>query len=156
MPNSTRKIQSSPSLVTRNLWTRAMQSAETEHQKQSDKDSHWFVFIFFLKLLQFTSALGVGAFLLHGGHKIGFSLLLIGRLCPHGGLTPVPLPVVRAVLVTAMASVLTVATVAVSMPHLPVAVRVGAVFLDLPLCQQPCGLSSARTSLVLLVLAIEL
>lgn len=53
-------------------------------------------------------------------------------------------------------SVLTVAAAAMSMPCPPMAARMVAMFLDLSLCQQACGLPSAGASLVLLVLPIEL
>lgn len=53
-------------------------------------------------------------------------------------------------------SVLTVAAAAMSMPCPPMTARMVAMFLDLSLCQQACGLPSAGASLVLLVLPIEL
>lgn len=103
-----------------------------------------------------TSALGVGAFLLHGGHNIRFSSLLVGSLWLHDGLTSALLPTVIAALVSTVVSVLTVTAAAMSVPRPRVAARIVAMFLDLSLRQQASGLPSARTSLVLLVLPIEL
>lgn len=48
------------------------------------------------------------------------------------------------------------APMAVSVSRLAVALRVATMLLDLSLCQQASGLSPTRTSLVLLVLPIEL
>lgn len=117
---------------------------------------HTFLHLSF-QLLWVTSAFGVGAFLLHGGHEVGIVALLTGRLCRHGGLPPVPLSVLRSVLVATVVAVLAMAAAtAVAMPCLAVAVRVSAMFLNLSLCQQAPGLSPTRTSLLLLVLPIEL
>lgn len=71
--------------------------------------------------------------LLHGGHKVGLVAQLTGRLCHHGGLLPVPLPVVGTMLVATMVAVLAMAA-AVAVPPLAVAVRVAAMFLYLSLC----------------------
>lgn len=103
-----------------------------------------------------TSTLGVGAFLPGRGREVGFSslLILLVTLCFHVGLTPVPLSAVITVLMSAVVSILTVATPAMSCPAM--AAGMVAMFLDLSLCQQACGLPSARASLVLLVLPIEL
>lgn len=102
-----------------------------------------------------TSTLGVGAFLLHGGHEVGFCCWLVGLLLLHVRLLPVALPaVVDVMYVSTMVSVLPVAAAAMS--HPPVAAVMVAMFLDLSLRQQARGLSSARASLVLLVLPIEL
>ncbi|KAF3834163.1 hypothetical protein F7725_025367, partial [Dissostichus mawsoni] len=101
-----------------------------------------------------TSTLGVGAFLFRGGRGVGFSsLILLFALGVHGRLTP-PLPAVIAKLMSAVISILTVATSAMSCPA--VAARVVSMFLDLSLSQQACGLPSPGASLVLLVLPIEL
>lgn len=115
---------------------------------------HTFLHLSF-QLPRATSALGVGAFLLHGGHEVGLLALLTGGLRRNGGLPPVPLlPVVRSVLVATVVAVLAVAAAAAV--AVTTAVRVAAMLLDLPLCQQASGLSPARTSLLLLVLPIEL
>lgn len=115
---------------------------------------HTFLHLSF-QLLRVTSALGVRAFLLHRGDEVGLVALVTGGIRHHGGLPPVPLSVVRSVLVATLVAVLAMAA-AVAVPRLTVAVRVAAMFLDLPLCQQASGLSTTRTSLVLLVLPIEL
>lgn len=58
--------------------------------------------------------------------------------------------------VSTVVSVLTVATAAVSRACPAMAAGMVAMFLDLSLCQQACGLPSTGASLVLLVLPIEL
>lgn len=103
-----------------------------------------------------TSTLGVGALLLHRGREVGLSCLLISSVGLHVGLTPVPLPAVVAVLMAAVVSILATAPMSVSVPCPGMAAVVGPMFLDLPLCQQACGLPSAGASLVFLVLPIEL
>jgi len=92
-----------------------------------------------------TSALEVGALLLQSGGKVLFGCLLISSLTFHVGLILSP---------AVMAMLVGMATVPVSC--LPVAVVMIAMFLDLSLCQQACGLPSARASMVFLVLPIEL
>lgn len=111
---------------------------------------------FYLSSVLLTSTLGVGALLLHRGCKVRFSCLLISSLSFHVRLTPVPLPAVIAVLMSMATVVSILATAAMSMPNPPMAAVMVAMFLDLPLCQQACGLPSAGASLVLLVLPIEL
>ena len=98
---------------------------------------------------QLTSALGVRTLLLHGQYSI-VSLLLISKFCLHVGLAPVLLPAMGAALVP------TVAIVGVFLLCPPMNLRTAAMFLDLSLSQQACGLPSAKTSLVLLVLPIKL
>lgn len=158
MPSRTRKIQSSPSLVTRNRCTRAMQSDKNKHHESSQKGviNHLYIYLYFCLFSRLlTSTLGVGTFLLHRGCKVRFCCLLISSLFLHVWLTPVPLPAVIAVMsLSTVVSILTMATTAMS--HPPMAAVMVAMFLDLSLCQQACGLPSARASLVLLVLPIEL
>lgn len=101
---------------------------------------HTFLHLSF-QLLRVTSALGVGAFLLHGGHEVDLVVLLAARLRPHRGLPPVPLPVVRAVLLVATVVAVLAMAAAVAVSRLAVAVRVAAMLLDLSLCQQASGLS---------------
>lgn len=96
-----------------------------------------------------TSTLGVRAFLIHGSVVLRFSRLFFRRLRLHVGLTPVPVLAVATVV-----SVLTIAAAAVACSA--VAAGMTPMFLDLPLCQEACGLSSARDALVLLVFPIEL
>lgn len=80
--------------------------------------------------------------------------MLVGGL--GDGLTSALWPAVMAALVSTVVSVLTVTAAAVSVPRPPVAARMVGMFLDLSFRQQARGLPSARTSLVLLVLPIEL
>lgn len=124
------------------------------HKRRSNKASIYLFFSVSSELL--TSTLGVGAFLLHRGRKVGFSCLLISSLCLHVGLLPVPLSAVIAVLmsVSTVVPILTMAAMSMSCP--PMATWRVAMFLDLSLCQQACGLPSAGASLVLLVFPIEL
>lgn len=158
MPSRTRKIQSSPNLVTRNRCTRAMQSGKNQTHRKLTKKEYWGLnlSIYFVSFLwRLTSTFWVGAFLLYRGREVRFSCLLVSfipRL--HVGLTPVPMSAVVAVLMPTVVSILTMAAPAMSC--LAVAVVMVAMFLDLSLCQQACGLPSARASLVLLVLPIEL
>lgn len=162
MPSRTRKIQSSPNLVTRNRCTRAMQSDQTKNPKR-DKNNYNKAFIYWLTFFNLpsgwlTSTLGVGAFLFQRGREVGFGCLLVRSICLHVGLKPVPVSAVIAVLmsVSTVVSVLTVATAAVSRACPAMAAGMVAMFLDLSLCQQACGLPSTGASLVLLVLPIEL
>ena len=126
------------------------------HQTLTEQTNLSIYFLFHLCRGSLTSALGEGALLLHRRCEVGFISLLISGLSLHVGLTPVPLSAVIGVLMATVVSVLTVATAAVSMPCPPMAAGMVAMFLDLSLCQQACGLPSAGASLVLLVLPIEL
>lgn len=126
------------------------------HQTLTEQTYLLIYFLFHLSWGFLTSTLGEGALLLHRWREVGFIRLLISGLGLHVGLTPVPLSAVIGVLMATVVSVLTVAAAAMSMPCPPMAARMVAMFLDLSLCQQACGLPSAGASLVLLVLPIEL
>lgn len=97
-----------------------------------------------------TSAFREGSHFPHGG-KFVISHLLICSLTFHVGLKPCLLPAVIAMLVA-----VTMATMSVLCPLMAMMMMMISMFLDLPLRQQACGLPSARSTLVLLVLSIEL
>lgn len=138
-----------------------MQSDETTNTHRKRLIKHLLIsFLFPVPSGSLTSALGVGAFLLHRGRQSRFSCFLISSFGLHVGLMPVPLPAEIPVLVSVsiVVSILTVSTAAMSMPmpRLPVAAGLVAMFLDLSLCQETRGLPPAGAPLVLLVLPIEL